>query len=100
MVEVEEGSLQLHVTVEPLETLSGVPEQSLLLVVYSCSGLHTSYWRDWSSDVCSSDLEPTTASWAVVTIAVGCLVTVEISASGEQPLVPRSSEPKLSPSPE
>src|SRR5258707_4358793 len=25
---------------------------------FSSRGRHTSYWRDWSSDVCSSDLYP------------------------------------------
>src|SRR3712207_7610908 len=25
-------------------------------VFFSCTRLHTSYWRDWSSDVCSSNL--------------------------------------------
>src|SRR3712207_1460163 len=27
---------------------------------FSSRRRHTRYWRDWSSDVCSSDLEPTT----------------------------------------
>src|SRR5215203_5547195 len=28
-----------------------------IVVFFSSRRLHTSYWRDWSSDVCSSDLD-------------------------------------------
>src|SRR3712207_8898836 len=38
---------------------------------FSSRRRHTRYWRDWSSDVCSSDLSPlgatTIASWAAAT---------------------------------
>src|SRR5258707_11917741 len=30
---------------------------------FSSRRRHTRYWRDWSSDVCSSDLEPLRALW-------------------------------------
>src|SRR5947209_3304375 len=38
-----------------------------VVVFFSSRRRHTSYWRDWSSDVCSSDLpwEPPILSWAL-----------------------------------
>src|SRR3712207_7005506 len=30
-----------------------------IFVFFSSRRRHTRYWRDWSSDVCSSDLDPT-----------------------------------------
>src|SRR3712207_7422584 len=48
---------------------------------FSSRRRHTRYWRDWSSDVCSSDLVssggPTCRSrWASVTACLPLLVTV------------------------
>src|SRR5215217_8578270 len=31
---------------------------SYIMFFFSSRRRHTRYWRDWSSDVCSSDLEP------------------------------------------
>src|SRR5476651_96910 len=38
------------------------PDCALLLFFFSSRRRHTRYWRDWSSDVCSSDL--THRSWS------------------------------------
>src|SRR3712207_6872567 len=35
----------------------GVIRVCLIFVFFSSRRRHTRYWRDWSSDVCSSDLE-------------------------------------------
>src|SRR5947209_11655641 len=46
---------------------------SVLLIVYlsifffSSRRRHTRYWRDWSSDVCSSDLKTSISDYMVVT---------------------------------
>src|SRR3712207_8636646 len=43
--------------------LRGYPNENrlpknLLVLFFSSRRRHTRYWRDWSSDVCSSDLDP------------------------------------------
>src|SRR3712207_7555669 len=43
----------------PIETMMSDPEGSDILVFFSSRRRHTRYWRDWSSDVCSSDLTVT-----------------------------------------
>src|SRR5215203_6872599 len=41
---------------------------------FSSRRRHTRYWRDWSSDVCSSDLVPLTAMlWMIVSVERGAL---------------------------
>src|SRR3712207_4352372 len=40
----------------PIETMMSDPEVSNVLVFFSSRRRHARYWRDWSSDVCSSDL--------------------------------------------
>src|SRR5947209_20510627 len=37
--------------------------QVFLSFFFSSRRRHTRYWRDWSSDVCSSDLEGNHAAW-------------------------------------
>src|SRR3712207_7452303 len=37
----------------------------------SSRGQHTRYWRDWSSDVCSSDLLDRPNYWLHLTVAAG-----------------------------
>src|SRR5215217_4949953 len=44
---------------------------------FSSRRRHTSYWRDWSSDVCSSDLEPG-----------GALYNIPVALRVEGPLDP------------
>src|SRR5947209_5216157 len=41
---------------ETIYTLPNFQVPFLLLLFFSSRRRHTSYWRDWSSDVCSSDL--------------------------------------------
>src|SRR3712207_8299314 len=41
-----------------LDTLSGSLNFITFLFFFSSRRRHTRYWRDWSSDVCSSDLIP------------------------------------------
>src|SRR5882757_11052686 len=49
-----------------------------LFFFFSSRRRHTRYWRDWSSDVCSSDLAPddtkTLTSWSALCEARGDLV--------------------------
>src|SRR5438445_10823660 len=35
----------------------------LFVFFFSSRRRHTRYWRDWSSDVCSSDLPPSRRTW-------------------------------------
>src|SRR5437660_1540133 len=43
-------------------------QTATVTVTYSSSGRHTTWPRDWSSDVCSSDLGPTDSNLATLTI--------------------------------
>src|SRR3712207_7682503 len=39
---------------------------AVLFFFFSSRRRHTRYWRDWSSDVCSSDLGQVARTWEVV----------------------------------
>src|SRR5882757_5672135 len=39
---------------------------AVIVFFFSSRRRHTRYWRDWSSDVCSSDLEPVSPSMTYV----------------------------------
>src|SRR5882757_10665841 len=41
-----------------------------MLVFFSSRRRHTRYWRDWSSDVCSSDLSATLATGVFLTYLI------------------------------
>src|SRR3712207_7349873 len=54
---------------------------------FSSRRRHTRYWRDWSSDVCSSDLGNTALAWGLV--AAGQLAGVPVFL-GSYPITPAS----------
>src|SRR5258707_6202991 len=60
-----------------------------VLFLYSSRGRHTRYWRDWSSDVCSSDL---LQRRAVVLVADG--LPAVFQADDAQPAVGQG-QPRL-----
>src|SRR3712207_7587148 len=47
---------------------------------FSSRRRHTRYWRDWSSDVCSSDLR--TRSWPTALIAALCALCLGAPSDG------------------
>src|SRR3712207_7704748 len=49
--------IQLVVIVMKLENLDDRGNRVRDLLLFSSRRRHTRYWRDWSSDVCSSDLQ-------------------------------------------
>src|SRR3712207_9066192 len=49
---------------------------------FSSRRRHTRYWRDWSSDVCSSDLSSTTLASKPFTVTTGTWYTLRIEANG------------------
>src|SRR3712207_8030657 len=53
----------------------------LIFFFFSSRRRHTRYWRDWSSDVCSSDLELLDLVQDAYSIGLG-------ETSGEAPIVP------------
>src|SRR3712207_1541824 len=74
-----------------------------MFVFFSSRRRHTRYWRDWSSDVCSSDLHRAGWRQAHIAAAMGisrkCVRTwvTRYEAEGEAGLVDRSSRPHTSP---
>src|SRR3712207_7134088 len=44
---------------------------------FSSRRRHTRYWRDWSSDVCSSDLWLCVRRWVVIPVAAAGLLLVQ-----------------------
>ena len=44
----------------------------VLFFFFSSRRRHTRYWRDWSSDVCSSDLNSSGTTWANETHRLRC----------------------------
>src|SRR5438445_542401 len=69
--EAASGPLFLAVTVK----VTSWPSLSVAADAFSGSARHTRYWRDWSSDVCSSDL---TGSFSVSAVLVAVLVRVPV----------------------
>src|SRR3712207_7620241 len=66
-----------------------------VLFFFSSRRRHTRYWRDWSSDVCSSDLTrsaPGGASPQAVAVPRSCSGSVSVQP-GPLPLVPSSQPP-------
>src|SRR5947209_20142149 len=61
---------------------------------FSSRRRHTRYWRDWSSDVCSSDLY--TFLWSRVTVTIVTATTVRAATiSVPATTHPRSGESRL-----
>src|SRR3712207_8700111 len=48
---------------------------------FSSRRRHTRYWRDWSSDVCSSDLRATFTEYTAPTLSAAAAPTVNEAAS-------------------
>src|SRR5438445_8425953 len=45
---------------------------------FSSRRRHTRYWRDWSSDVCSSDLDDDTVDWLPISLVRNGVVVARI----------------------
>src|SRR3712207_7423315 len=54
----------------------------ILFFFFSSRRRHTRYWRDWSSDVCSSDLGPVQAELVAVGLQVVGLVRIGAARAG------------------
>src|SRR3712207_7139302 len=75
----------------------------MLFFFFSSRRRHTRYWRDWSSDVCSSDLESGPCLFATVRrhpISVFLSLKARYSRHGRSPsfapvVVKLSSDPRL-----
>src|SRR3712207_7371957 len=79
----------------------------LVGVFFSSRRRHTRYWRDWSSDVCSSDLgrslgysSDTAAGWSLEALGEGldlavCEATMLSHQEGTAPHMSRSEERRV-----
>src|SRR5260221_7495758 len=63
------------------------PERTRTPVFFSSRRRHTRYWRDWSSDVCSSDLGVVVSPVLLAIMAFGGLLIVTPSAGNAPALV-------------
>src|SRR3712207_9565039 len=64
----------------------------LLCFFFSSRRRHTRYWRDWSSDVCSSDLNSPSSLAASASSAVRCQARPSIPAQPGAATRPRNAE--------
>src|SRR3712207_9304395 len=55
----------------------------MTFLFFSSRGRHTIYWRDWSSDVCSSDLGNVTDLSAMVALSTGSGVAAAVSTNAD-----------------
>src|SRR5947209_8143520 len=67
------GMAELHTTCSCVSVLFSLLLSfcSLFFFFFSSRRRHTRYWRDWSSDVCSSDLIPKRLDQALGNLLVG-----------------------------
>src|SRR5258707_598717 len=78
-----------------------LPRHRRFLFFFSSRRRHTRYWRDWSSDVCSSDLAPTVVTGLeqgdemIQREIFGPVVTVQRFDDDEQALAWRSEERRV-----
>src|SRR5258707_13309061 len=85
-----------------------------IFVVISSGGRHTRYWRDWSSDVCSSDLAPSPSpvlsppspcsdaragamarAWTLLVVTILCAGCATAYSEGQYALQKRSEERRV-----
>src|SRR5476651_2452416 len=61
-----------------MKPLSGSGSKAMMIYFFSSRRRHTIYWRDWSSDVCSSDL--------VHALQIGMRIVANSDAIGDRPV--------------
>src|SRR3712207_6925270 len=69
-----------------MESIITVVRDCKYLIFFSSRRRHTRYWRDWSSDVCSSDLFPMAMGTRKIGPAVAAGCTMVAKPAGQTPL--------------